>query len=139
MVLKHRTPFGICFTKNHMIQQLFRHRTVPGEVKVLLKIPRPPYSLLKSHWCHMVLGRAMADVIKYRRPARPIWFVKMQKKILKNLPVPEQLSNLPVIYKSLISYGVSFIYDHRIRKMFTLYASKLLSKLYLMVHSHPQS
>ena len=63
MVKNHlRAPYGIYFTKNRTILRspygvrpatgrivrffiIFRHRTVPGEVKVLLKIPRRPYGI----------------------------------------------------------------------------------------------
>ena len=48
-----------------------------------------------------------------RRPA-PVRYVTTQVKILKNRPVPGQLSNSPVMYKSVKSYNVSFICDHSI-------------------------
>ena len=53
--------------------------------------------------CCSVPGWASADVIIYRRRPVPIWCLTMQKKILKNCPVPRPLSNSPMICKSLKS------------------------------------
>jgi len=48
--------------------------------------------------------------IYIRRPA-PVRYVITQEKFLNNRPVPGQLSNSPVMCKSLKSYDVSFICD----------------------------
>ena len=61
-------------------------------------------------------GRASADVIIYRRRPAPVRYVTTQEKILKKRPVPGQLSNSPVMCKSLKSYDGSFICDHNIRR-----------------------
>jgi len=48
------------------ILQFFWHRTVPGEVKVLLKNLRRPCGILKGHWGLSDIGRE-----PYSRPAFP--------------------------------------------------------------------
>ena len=68
MVSNHlRAPYGVYFTKtsyvygaskapsrrhdkSYVFDQIFRHRTVPGELRVLLKIPRRPYGVWYGHW-----------------------------------------------------------------------------------------
>ena len=57
---------------------------------------------------------AWANVIIYRRQSAPVRCVTTQEKNLKNRPVPGRLSNLPVMCRSLKSYYVRFISDHKI-------------------------
>jgi len=77
------------------------------------KIDRAPYGVRLNSYN---AGRASADVFIYRRRSAPVRYVITQKKLLKNRPVPERLSNSPVMCKSLKSYDVSFICD-RIRAL----------------------
>ena len=58
-----------------------------------------------------VPGKASAEDIIYRRRPPPVRYETTQEKSLKNRPVPERLSNLPVMCKSLKSYIVSFLCD----------------------------
>jgi len=52
-------------------------------------------------------GRSSAGVIIYRWRPAPVRYVTTQGKLLKNCPVPGQLSKSPLMCKSLRSYDVS--------------------------------
>jgi len=88
MVTSHlRATYGVYFIKQRKILQFYgvrpaagrmirfliicysRYRTVPGEVSVLLKIPRRPFGVWKGHWGKMTV-RCPVGVCTHRTGTR---------------------------------------------------------------------
>jgi len=73
------------------------------------------YCTWKFHACKIgpaLPGRALTDIIIYRRRLVPVRYVNTQIIIFKKLSGARAIFNSPMICKSINSYGGSFICDH---------------------------